>query len=169
MIWVAIGRIFVGFLLMDLPSRINCQNGYEITESLILSVGSGSKLLMMITLSVVPCWSQALTYLPTWAVSHLLEECFWVYTLETQRCDDSLSWVTPALGSPYLLGRCISPCQVSCSLFFFCFVVRKATGSALLRSSILIWHELSVLLIILGDPWSSFPNIIFWRWPLTPQ
>ena len=42
-------------------------------------------------------------------------------------------------------------------LIFLEFVARKSTGSALLQSSILIWHTVYVLLITLWGTWSYFP------------
>ena len=116
---------------------------------------------MIHALVKVPGWSQAFSWTLTWDVVHLLAENLWGNKLDIQRCDNNLSWVTLAFGSTSLLMRWNHPCQLSCSLFNLHFVALKSTGSALLRSSILIWHAVSVFLFALWGPWFSFPVFCF--------
>ena len=150
-----------GFFLMASVSRRGFQTLRGILGRLILSIGLISKPLIMRDLVKVPGWFQALTCIPTWSVLHLLEDNFWVLTLDIQRCYDTLSWVTRALVSTSLLGSWRFPFQVSCSLFCLIFVACKTIVSALLRSSILIWHAVSFLLLSLGGSWSSFSLFCF--------
>ena len=139
----------------------SCWTGCVIEGRLILYVGSVSKIMMMCDLVKVLSWSQALTWIPTRAVVHLLEDYSWVHTLDIQRYDDTLSWVTLALGSNTLLGRWLCPYQISCSLCSLRFIACTNTRSALLRRSIFIWHEVYVFFIALGGPWYSFPILCF--------
>ena len=137
-------------------SRIIHRTGCGILGRLILSLGSVLKPLIMCDSVKVPGWSQSLPWLTTWYVVYLLAVYWWGHTLYIQRYCDTLSWATPELGSTYLLVRWRLPCQISCSLFIFRFVARKATSSDLLQSSIFIWCSVSVLLLALGGPWSYF-------------
>ena len=104
----------------------------------------------------VPGLSQDLTWLTNWCVVHLLAEDFLGSTLYIQWCDDTLSWAILALVGAYLLCMWCFPCLV---IFYFSplyFVARKATGSAVLQSSILIWCAVSVLLNTILGAWSYF-------------
>ena len=161
LIWVVIGRMLAGFHLMDSLYWRSRQTGCVITGILILYIGSGSKLMIVLSLVKVTGWSQALPWLSTLDFIHLLEYDFWVYILDIQRCNDTLSWETLSLGSTYLMGRWRHPWWVSFSLFIFRLVTPKSVGSALLQRYILIWHAVYVFLLSLGSPWSSFPLFHF--------
>ena len=117
-------------------------------------------ILMMHDLVMVPGWYHAFTWIPTWNVVHLIEEKYWVHALDTQSLDDTISWAKLSIGSTYILGRWRCTCQVSFYLFRF-LKSCKATGSDLFRSCILIWRVVSVLLLAIGVPWSSFPLFHF--------
>ena len=149
--------MLTGFRLTASPSRRIRQTGCGIMGRLIFSAGWLSNLLMMHALVKAPGWSQDFPWIPTWDVIHLIVDYCWGYALDTQICDDTLSWVTLALGSISILGRWRCPCQVSFSLFHLDFAAHKAKGSALLWSSILI----SALLLALGGTWSYFPLFYF--------
>ena len=153
--------MFTGCRLMDSLSRRSFQTGCEIAGVLIRSVGSGSKPLVMRALVKFPGLYQDLPFIPTWAAVHLLAYDFLGHTMDIQRSDDTLYCATLALGSISLLGRWFFPCQVSCSWFLLHFISLNATGSALLQSSILIFHAVSILFLAVRGPWSSFP---FWKW-----
>ena len=86
----------------------------------------------------------------------MIADDLWKNKMYIQRCDDTLSWATLALGSNSILGRWLRPCHVSYSWSRLRFVARKTTGSVLLRRSILIWRAVSVLLISLGGTSSYF-------------
>ena len=116
---------------------------------------------MMCALVMVPGWSKSFPWIPTCADIHLLEDDFWFYTLDIQRCDDTLSCSTFSLGVTSLIGRWCRPCQVSCSLCCLCFVAHKTPGLSQFRISILIWSALSAFLLSILGPWYSFPLLCF--------
>ena len=150
--WFSTEIILVSFQLTCSLSRISRWNTCGITGGLILFVSSRSELLVMCVLVKVPDLSQALLWFPTWAAVHLITYDCLGHSLDIQSFDDTLSWVTLSLGSTFLLGRWRRPCQVSFSWFLLRFVTLKATGSALLWSSILIWHSVSALFFALACP-----------------
>ena len=150
-----------GFRLTASHCRRSCWTGCGIAGRLILSVGSESKPLMMRALETVLGLFQVLLWITTWSVVHLPVEDWWGNTLEIQRWDDTLSWETLAIGSTSLLWRWRRPFQVSWSSFCLHFVALKATDSALLCISILIWSEVSVFLIAIRVPWYYLPLLCF--------
>ena len=137
-------------------SQRSCQTGCGILGRLILSVRSVLELLVIRSLVKVIYWSQALPCIPTWDAVHLLVDYYWGLKLDSQRCDDTLSWATLVLGSNSLLGRLCIPCQINYSWYCLRFAVRKATGSSLLWIFILIWYAVSAFLLDLSGLWSSF-------------
>ena len=133
-----------------------CQTWCGIAGTIILSVGLVSNTLMMRALAKVPGWSQAFPWLPPWDVVKILSDYWLRHTLDIQRCDDTLSWATLVLGCTSELGTWRCPYQVICYLLLLWFFAHKATGSALLRRSILIWHTVYIFLHAPGGPWFFF-------------
>ena len=149
-------RMLVNCCLTASQSWRSCWTGCVIAGRLILSVSSGLDLLMMCALMNFPYLFQAFPWLHTWPVIHLLADDYWGSNLDIQRCDGTLSRATLALGSTSLLERLRFPCQVSYSWSCLHFVAYKATGKAILRSSILILHVVFDLLLSLSGHCSYF-------------
>ena len=138
LIWFPIEIMWVICRLTSLLSLRSCQTGCGILGILIFSVSSGSEPFMICALVKVLYWSQSLPWLPTWGVAHLLAENCWGHKLDIQRCDDTLSWATLALGSTSLLESLRCTFQVSYPWYCLHFAPSKATGSVLLRGFVWI-------------------------------
>ena len=145
--------MLVNLHLMESLSRRSCRTGCGIVGIIILSISSGLDLLMMRALEKVPDWYPDFPWIPSRTNVHMLEEYCWGHNLE---CNDTLYCAKIALRCTSILGRLRFTCQVSSYWYRLSFTTRKATGSAILWNSILIWHVLYDFLIAIEGIRSSF-------------